>query len=66
MRTEDTDFCTLLCRVILVTILTAAILPAMKEDLEENNAERGLLGVYNRETGKYDAWLSWKWGGLLD
>jgi len=62
MGTEDTDLCTLLCQVILVFIFTAANLPAMNEDLEENNAELGLLGVYNRETGEYDTWLNWKWG----
>ena len=62
MRTEDTDSCTLLCQLIIVFIFMAAYLAAMKKDLEENNADIGLLGAYNRETGEYDAWLSWKWG----
>ena len=62
MRTEDTDLCTLLCQVIIVIIFTAANLAAMNEDLEENNAELGMLGAYNKDTGEYDAWLSWKWG----
>lgn len=66
MGTEDTDLCTLLCLVILVIILSAN-LPDMNEDLVENNAEvdvrwNGGFGIYNRETGEYDAWLSWKWG----
>ena len=62
MDTEDTDLCSLLCHVFLVIIFTAINMAAMNEEFEENDVELGWSGAYDRKTGEYDSWLSYKWG----